>query len=115
VLPAPAPIACCTAAAMATFIPRVQDCTVREPGGAAKGTGLPPVTWAVMPGKESERKHPNPPLPDETMLNWPRPEQEVTASPGRCPGRVGASIFERVTGPQGPAHHQVIFAEGGER
>jgi hypothetical protein len=33
----------------------------------------------------------------------------------RIRGRVGASIFERVAGPQGPAHHQVIFAEGGER
>jgi len=33
----------------------------------------------------------------------------------RIRGRVGASIFERVAGPQGPAHSQVIFAEGGER
>ena len=30
-------------------------------------------------------------------------------------GRVGASIFERVAGPEGPAHHEVIFASGGER
>ncbi len=33
----------------------------------------------------------------------------------RIRGRVGASIFERVAGPEGPAHHGVIFAEGGER
>jgi uncharacterized protein (DUF2236 family) len=33
----------------------------------------------------------------------------------RMRGRVGASIFERVAGPEGPAHHEVIFAEGGER
>ena len=33
----------------------------------------------------------------------------------RIRGRVGASIFERVAGPEGPAHHEVIFAEGGER
>jgi len=28
---------------------------------------------------------------------------------------VGASIFERVAGPHGPARHEVIFAPGGER
>jgi len=33
----------------------------------------------------------------------------------RMRGRVGASIFERVAGPEGPAHHEVIFAAGGER
>jgi uncharacterized protein (DUF2236 family) len=33
----------------------------------------------------------------------------------RIRGRVGASIFERVAGPEGPAHHEVIFVEGGER
>jgi uncharacterized protein (DUF2236 family) len=33
----------------------------------------------------------------------------------RIRGRVGASIIERVAGPEGPAHHEVIFAEGGER
>ena len=33
----------------------------------------------------------------------------------RIRGRVGASIFERVAGPEGPAHHEVIFASGGER
>jgi uncharacterized protein (DUF2236 family) len=30
-------------------------------------------------------------------------------------GRVGASIFQRVAGPAGPAHHEVIFAPDGER
>ena len=29
--------------------------------------------------------------------------------------RVGASIFQRVAGPEGPAHHEVIFAPDGER
>jgi uncharacterized protein (DUF2236 family) len=33
----------------------------------------------------------------------------------RIRSRVGASIFERVAGPEGPAHHEVIFASGGER
>jgi uncharacterized protein (DUF2236 family) len=33
----------------------------------------------------------------------------------RIRGRVGTSIFERVAGPEGPAHHEVIFAAGGER
>ena len=30
-------------------------------------------------------------------------------------GRVGAQIFQRVAGPEGPAHHEVIFAQDGER
>jgi uncharacterized protein (DUF2236 family) len=30
-------------------------------------------------------------------------------------GRVGAQIFQRVAGPEGPAHHEVIFAADGER
>ena len=30
-------------------------------------------------------------------------------------GRVGAQIFQRVAGPEGPAHHEVIFAPDGER
>ncbi|MBV9795176.1 MAG: DUF2236 domain-containing protein [Actinobacteria bacterium] len=30
-------------------------------------------------------------------------------------GRVGTSIFQRVAGPEGPAHHEVIFASDGER
>jgi uncharacterized protein (DUF2236 family) len=30
-------------------------------------------------------------------------------------GRVGTSIFQRVAGPEGPAHHQMIFAPDGER
>jgi uncharacterized protein (DUF2236 family) len=30
-------------------------------------------------------------------------------------GRVGTSIFQRVAGPEGPAHHEVIFAPDGER
>src|ERR1700742_770490 len=29
--------------------------------------------------------------------------------------QVGASIFQRVAGPEGPAHHEVIFAADGER
>ena len=34
---------------------------------------------------------------------------------GRLRGRVGASIFERVAGPEGPARRQVINGAGGER
>jgi uncharacterized protein (DUF2236 family) len=30
-------------------------------------------------------------------------------------GRVGTQIFQRVAGPEGPAHHEVIFAQDGER
>jgi uncharacterized protein (DUF2236 family) len=30
-------------------------------------------------------------------------------------GRVGAQIFQSVAGPEGPAHHEVIFAPDGER
>jgi uncharacterized protein (DUF2236 family) len=33
----------------------------------------------------------------------------------RMRGRVGAQIFQRVAGPEGPAHHEVIFAPDGER
>ncbi|HEY0716205.1 MAG TPA: oxygenase MpaB family protein [Streptosporangiaceae bacterium] len=33
----------------------------------------------------------------------------------RVRSRVGASIFQRVAGPEGPAHHEVIFAPDGER
>jgi uncharacterized protein (DUF2236 family) len=33
----------------------------------------------------------------------------------RMRSRVGASIFQRVAGPEGPAHHEVIFAPDGER
>jgi uncharacterized protein (DUF2236 family) len=33
----------------------------------------------------------------------------------RMRGRVGTSIFQRVAGPEGPAHHEVIFAPDGER
>jgi uncharacterized protein (DUF2236 family) len=33
----------------------------------------------------------------------------------RVRGRVGASIFQRVAGPEGPAHHEVIFAPEGQR
>ena len=30
-------------------------------------------------------------------------------------GRIGASIFERVAGPEGPAHHRLIHGSAGER
>src|ERR1700759_1865541 len=33
----------------------------------------------------------------------------------RMSSRVGSSIFQRVAGPEGPAHHEVIFAPDGER
>jgi uncharacterized protein (DUF2236 family) len=33
----------------------------------------------------------------------------------RVRSRVGASIFQRVAGPEGPAHHESIFAPDGER
>ena len=32
-----------------------------------------------------------------------------------CAAGSGAQIFQRVAGPEGPAHHEVIFAQDGER
>ena len=69
---------------------------------------VPGARQAGPPGQAGTPAGPAPGPADNGTVSW----QDAAV---RIRGRVGASIFERVAGPEGPAHHEVIFASGGER